>query len=74
MAGGGLITIGGLARACGLAASALRFYDDCGLLVPVRVDAVTGYRYYSEAQVDRGVMIRRLRSIGKCHWGLFRRF
>ncbi|MFI6772978.1 MerR family transcriptional regulator [Nocardia sp. NPDC050412] len=64
MAGDGLITIGGLARACGLTASALRFYDDCGLLVPVRVDEVTGYRYYSDAQVDRGVMIRRLRGIG----------
>lgn len=59
-----MITIGGLARACGLTASALRFYDDCGLLVPVRVDEVTGYRYYSEAQVERGVMIRRLRGIG----------
>ncbi|WP_433599403.1 MerR family transcriptional regulator [Nocardia sp. CA-135953] len=64
MAGDGLITIGGLARACGLTASALRFYDDCGLLVPVRVDAVTGYRYYGEAQVERGVLIRRLRGIG----------
>ncbi|MEV6335901.1 MerR family transcriptional regulator [Nocardia vinacea] len=64
MAGDGLITIGGLARACGLTASALRFYDDCGLLVPVRVDEMTGYRYYSEAQVERGVMIRRLRGIG----------
>lgn len=59
-----MITIGALARACGLTASALRFYDDCGLLVPVRVDEATGYRYYSEAQVDRGVMIRRLRGIG----------
>ncbi|MEV5837057.1 MerR family transcriptional regulator [Nocardia sp. NPDC052112] len=64
VAGDGLITIGGLARDCGLTPSALRFYDDCGLLVPVRVDAVTGYRYYSKAQVDRGVMIRRLRGIG----------
>ncbi|WP_433680524.1 MerR family transcriptional regulator [Nocardia sp. CA-119907] len=64
MADDGLITIGALARACGLTASALRFYDDCGLLVPVRVDGATGYRYYSEAQVDRGVMIRRLRGIG----------
>ncbi len=64
MAGDGLITIGGLARACGLTASALRFYDDCGLLKPARVDSVTGYRYYSAAQVDRGVMIQRLRAIG----------
>ncbi|MGW4717484.1 DNA polymerase III subunit beta family protein [Nocardia sp. NPDC004260] len=59
----GLITIGVLARASGLTASALRFYDDCGLLVPARVDPLTGYRYYSEAQRERAVLIRQLRSI-----------
>jgi DNA-binding transcriptional MerR regulator len=59
-----LITIGVLARASGLTPSALRFYDDCGLLVPVRVDGSTGYRYYSESQCERAVMIRRLRGIG----------
>lgn len=58
------MTIGVLARACGLTPSALRFYDDCGLLVPARVDEVTGYRYYRPAQGDRAVLIRRLRGIG----------
>ncbi|QIS05175.1 MerR family transcriptional regulator [Nocardia brasiliensis] len=58
-----LITIGVLARASGLTASALRFYDDCGLLVPARVDPLTGYRYYTEDQRDRATLIRRLRSI-----------
>ncbi|WP_433656783.1 MerR family transcriptional regulator [Nocardia sp. CA-128927] len=59
----GLITIGVLARASGLTASALRFYDDCGLLVPARVDPLTGYRYYTEAQRERAALIRRLRAI-----------
>ncbi|MFG2826586.1 MerR family DNA-binding transcriptional regulator [Streptomyces sp. NPDC048434] len=39
-----LLTIGTFARRVGLAPSALRFYDDCGVLRPARVDAVTGYR------------------------------
>ncbi|MEV0340800.1 MerR family transcriptional regulator [Nocardia sp. NPDC050713] len=58
-----LITIGALARASGLTASALRFYGDCGLLVPAEVDAVTGYRYYTRSQCERAVLIRRLRGI-----------
>ncbi|WP_378732435.1 MerR family transcriptional regulator [Nocardia brasiliensis] len=58
-----LITIGVLARASGLTASALRFYDDCGLLVPARVDPLTGYRYYTEGQRERAALIRRLREI-----------
>lgn len=34
-----LLTIGDFARAVGLPASALRHYDECGLLVPARTDA-----------------------------------
>ncbi|MBF6335974.1 MerR family transcriptional regulator [Nocardia abscessus] len=59
----GLITIGVLARASGLTASALRFYDDCGLLVPARVDPLTGYRYYTETQREQATLIRQLRAI-----------
>lgn len=58
-----LITIGAFARSCGITASALRFYDDSGLLSPAGVDAATGYRYYAPAQVERAVTIRRLRAI-----------
>ncbi|MFI2233902.1 DNA polymerase III subunit beta family protein [Nocardia testacea] len=58
-----LITIGAFARSCGITASALRFYDDSGLLAPAGVDAATGYRYYAPAQVERAVTIRRLRAI-----------
>ncbi len=58
-----MITIGALARASGLTASALRFYADCGLLTPAEVDAATGYRYYTPSQCERAVLIRRLRGI-----------
>lgn len=58
-----LITIGAFARSCGITPSALRFYDDSGLLAPAGVDAATGYRYYAPAQVERAVTIRRLRAI-----------
>ncbi|WP_245713851.1 DNA polymerase III subunit beta family protein [Nocardia vaccinii] len=58
------VTIGVLARASGLTATALRFYDDCGLLPPARVDSSSGYRYYTQGQRQRAVIIRRLREIG----------
>ncbi|MYT18619.1 DNA polymerase sliding clamp subunit (PCNA homolog) [Streptomyces sp. SceaMP-e96] len=59
-----LLTIGVFARRVGLAPSALRFYDDCGLLRPVRVDAVTGYRRYGAGQAPRAVKLRQLRAAG----------
>ncbi|WP_330317310.1 MerR family transcriptional regulator [Streptomyces platensis] len=59
-----LLTIGVFARRVGLAPSALRFYDDCGLLRPARVDAVTGYRRYGTGQVARAVKLRQLRAAG----------
>ncbi|OZF54022.1 MerR family transcriptional regulator [Rhodococcus sp. 14-1411-2a] len=58
------LTIGVFARASGLTPSALRFYDDCGLLVPASIDARSGYRYYTRAQAKRANIIRQLREIG----------
>lgn len=59
-----LLTIGAFARLVGLSSSALRFYDDCGLLHPQEVDAASGYRYYSASQERRAMTISRLRGIG----------
>jgi DNA-binding transcriptional MerR regulator len=56
-----LLTIGALADRCRLSRSALRFYDQCGLLRPVAVDEATGYRYYQEAQVGVANLVRQLR-------------
>lgn len=42
----------------------LRHYDDIGLLIPEHVDALTGYRYYSEDQLPIANRIRALKSMG----------
>ncbi len=55
--------IGIFARRTGLTPSALRFYDDAGLLHPAEVDPVSGYRRYRRDQSDRADMLRRLREI-----------
>ena len=59
-----LLTIGAFARRCGLTASALRFYDDTGLLAPATVDAATGYRFYAPEQTRRARQLSRLRAMG----------
>ncbi|MEU5188902.1 MerR family transcriptional regulator [Streptomyces klenkii] len=59
-----LMNIGAFARRVGLAPSALRFYDDCDVLRPARVDDATGYRYYAADQEPRAVLVRRLREAG----------
>ncbi|MFD8543552.1 MerR family transcriptional regulator [Streptomyces sp. NPDC059649] len=61
---GELLSIGAFARQVGLAPSALRFYDDCGVLRPAQVDGVTGYRRYAADQAARAVRLRRLRAAG----------
>ncbi|MFD6222510.1 DNA polymerase III subunit beta family protein [Nocardia asteroides] len=58
-----LLTIGAFARACGLSASALRFYADAGVLVPAVVDATTGYRYYAPGQATTARLVRSLRAV-----------
>lgn len=59
-----MFLIGDLARRCGLSASALRFYDECGLLVPAGIDPASGYRQYAEGQAATAVLIRDLRAAG----------
>ncbi|TWD80318.1 DNA polymerase III beta subunit-like protein [Kribbella amoyensis] len=59
----GLLTISGFARRVGLTPSALRFYDDCGLLRPAFVDDGNGYRYYAPGQEPRARLLRDLREI-----------
>jgi DNA-binding transcriptional MerR regulator len=42
---------------------ALRYYDEEGVLKPSRVDAMTGYRFYDEAAIDRARAVRALRDL-----------
>jgi DNA polymerase-3 subunit beta len=58
-----LLTISAFARRVRLTPSALRFYDDCGLLRPAEVDEQNGYRYYAPEQEPRAALLRDLREI-----------
>jgi DNA-binding transcriptional MerR regulator len=58
------VSIGEFARLSRLSPKALRLYDELGLLVPERVDAETGYRWYATAQLDQARLVALLRRTG----------
>jgi DNA-binding transcriptional MerR regulator len=58
-----LLSIGEFAAATQLSQKALRIYDEQRLLLPARIDALTGYRYYSSDQVPLGRLVRTLREM-----------
>jgi DNA-binding transcriptional MerR regulator len=57
------VSIGEFARRSRLSVKALRLYDEHGVLVPARVDASSGYRYYAGAQLDDARLIAMLRQL-----------
>lgn len=59
-----MLSIGEMARVSGLNVSALRFYDGAGVLVPARVDPVSGYRWYRPEQLEESRLLARLRRAG----------
>jgi DNA-binding transcriptional MerR regulator len=59
----GLMTIGTFSRASLLSVKALRAYHEAGILVPTRVDPVTGYRRYHASQLSDAEVIQRLRTL-----------
>jgi DNA-binding transcriptional MerR regulator len=59
-----LMTIGAFADRTRLSAKALRLYDRLGLVPPAAVDPDSGYRFYSEAQVETARLVGLLRRLG----------
>lgn len=57
------MTIQNLARLAGVSSRTLRYYDEMGLLKPLRLSS-TGYRIYGAAQVDRLQQILFYRELG----------
>ncbi|MEV6274526.1 MerR family transcriptional regulator [Nocardia sp. NPDC051832] len=57
------VSIGEFSRLTYLSVKTLRYYHDIELLEPVAVDAGSGYRRYSTAQVGQAHLIRRLRQL-----------
>jgi DNA-binding transcriptional MerR regulator len=58
------MSIGEFARRSRLSPKALRLYDGLGLLSPARVDELSGYRYYDDAQLQPARLIATLRQVG----------
>ncbi|MCP1662373.1 MAG: MerR family transcriptional regulator [Methanocalculus sp. MSAO_Arc1] len=58
------ISIGTFSWITHLSQKALRIYDERGLLIPQIRDLATGYRYYAKEQIERGIHIRNLVSLG----------
>jgi DNA-binding transcriptional MerR regulator len=57
------LSIGEFARRSRLSPKALRLYDEMGLLVPARVDAASGYRFYRVDQLDPARLVAALRQV-----------
>jgi DNA-binding transcriptional MerR regulator len=58
------VSIGEFARRSRLSVKALRLYDERGVLVPARVDQVSGYRYYDLAQLEAARLVAMMRQLG----------
>lgn len=56
-------TINKLAKMAGVSTRTLRYYDQCGLLTPVRVSS-NGYRIYGQKEIDRLQQILFYRELG----------
>jgi DNA-binding transcriptional MerR regulator len=57
------MTIGEFSQRTRLSPRALRLYGELGLLVPARVDSDSGYRWYSEDQVEPARLVALLRRL-----------
>ena len=56
--------IGELSKLCNISVKTLRYYDSEGILCPEEIDTLTGYRYYSAAQLSDCYRILALKELG----------
>lgn len=59
-----LMLIGEIAEFFGVSRKAIRLYEKKGIIKPVKVDAVNGYRYYSADQVQQLNALLELKAMG----------
>ena len=53
-----MFSIGEFSKTCQVSVKTLHYYDKIGLLKPVKVDALTGYRYYSQPQMEEMLLLQ----------------
>ncbi|MDO4312168.1 MAG: MerR family transcriptional regulator [Eubacteriales bacterium] len=59
-----MLKIGDFSKLSRVSIRMLRYYDEIGLLKPVKIDTFTGYRYYSEEQLPIMARINSLKDMG----------
>lgn len=59
-----MFTVGEFSKICQVSVKTLHHYDRIDLLKPMKVDAFTGYRYYSKQQMEKMLLIQRLKRYG----------
>jgi effector-binding domain-containing protein len=62
-----MLTIGDFSAASRLTIKALRMYHDEGILVPEKIDPISGYRYYGDSSWRRAKTVILLRDLGFSH-------
>jgi DNA-binding transcriptional MerR regulator len=58
-----LLSIGEFSKVTHLTVKTLRHYHERGLLIPARIDAQTGYRYYDDCAIERAAVIAALKDL-----------
>ncbi|MBP3635177.1 MAG: MerR family transcriptional regulator [Bacilli bacterium] len=59
-----LYKIGDFSKEVNVPVKTLRYYDEINLFKPIEVDLYTGYRYYSDEQIDDLKLILMLKEVG----------
>jgi len=59
-----MLTIGDFSKLSRVPITALRYYDEMGLLIPIEVEHFSNYRYYSVSQLPRLNRILALKDLG----------
>lgn len=59
-----MFTVGQFSKICQVSVKTLHHYGRIGLLKPMKVDPFTGYRYYSRQQLEKMLLIQRLKRYG----------
>lgn len=55
--------IGDFSKISRLSIKALRFYHECGLLIPTRIEKDSGYRYYDETCLEKAALIHEFKDL-----------
>lgn len=59
-----MLSIGQFSKTCGVSIQTLRYYDQIGIISPIRVNSENGYRYYDVAQIPTLLLLSRLKRYG----------